>query len=88
MPLAFVGRMALSNYVLQTFVFTGMVRLFHLYGKISMLTGAIICLILFVLQIIGSRWWLARYTYGPLEWVWRCLTYGSRIPLRKKQVLK
>lgn len=88
MPLAFVGRMALSNYVLQTFVFTGMVRLFHIYGKISMLTGAIICLILFVLQIIGSRWWLARYTYGPLEWVWRCLTYGLRIPLRKKQVLK
>lgn len=86
MPLAFAGRMALSNYLVQTIVFVGFVRLFHAYGMVSLLTGTILCLVLFALQMMWSRWWLAHYRYGPLEWVWRCLTYGAWIPLKKNQI--
>jgi uncharacterized protein len=39
-------------------------------------------LIIFTLQIIYSRWWLARFRFGPCEWLWRSLTYGKRQPMR------
>jgi uncharacterized protein len=34
-------------------------------------------------MLAWSRPWLARYRFGPLEWVWRCLTYWRRFPLRR-----
>ena len=34
-------------------------------------------------QVVTSRWWLHRFRYGPLEWVWRMLTYGEWLPLAK-----
>ena len=39
-------------------------------------------IIIFVLQVIASRAWLTRFRFGPLEWLWRSLTYGKRQPLR------
>jgi uncharacterized protein len=78
--LAAVGRMALSNYLMQTLVF-----LFVLYGfglGALRIAGAAFCLALavlvFALQIGVSLWWLRRFRYGPMEWVWRYLTYGRR----------
>jgi uncharacterized protein len=78
--LAAVGRMALSNYLMQTLVF-----LFVLYGfglGALPIAGAGFCVALtvvaFALQIGISRWWLARFRYGPMEWGWRYLTYGRR----------
>lgn len=75
-----VGRMALSNYLMQTLVF-----LFVLYGfglGALPVAGAGFCVALavtvFALQIGISRWWLARYRYGPMEWGWRYLTYGRK----------
>ncbi|MCB9182400.1 MAG: DUF418 domain-containing protein [Flavobacteriales bacterium] len=38
----------------------------------------------FVVEVIWSRWWLARFQYGPFEWVWRSLTYGRVMPMRKR----
>jgi uncharacterized protein len=38
--------------------------------------------VIFAAQVWASRIWLARYRYGPMEWLWRSLTYGSRQPLR------
>jgi len=35
------------------------------------------------LMLLWSKPWLDRYRYGPLEWLWRCLTYGRRFPLRR-----
>jgi uncharacterized protein len=79
-----VGQMALTNYVMQSFFF-----LFVLYGfGLGLLpwNGATFslafALALFAFQIAFSRWWLARYRFGPLEWVWRSLTYGERQPMR------
>ena len=38
-------------------------------------------------QLAAGRAWLSRFHYGPLEWLWRMLTYGAAIPLRKAQSL-
>lgn len=83
--LAPVGRMALSNYLLQTVV---CVTIFYGYGfgqfgKIGAVTGTLIAFTIFICQIILSTLWLKYFNYGPMEWIWRQLTYQKRLPLRK-----
>jgi uncharacterized protein len=81
-PLTYVGRMAFTNYIVHslvcTFVFYGWGL--GLYNKVGPAAGAALGLALFGLQIPLSRWWLGRYRFGPLEWLWRTLTYGERQP--------
>jgi len=77
--------MALSNYLMHSvagvIAFYGLG--FGLFGRLS-LTGAVIAaLAFFMLQIVVSRWWLGRASFGPAEWVWRMLTYGRRFPLMR-----
>jgi uncharacterized protein len=88
-PMATVGRMPLTNYLMQTLIAT---TLFHgwgfgLWGKVgNALDLALAICIFFVVQVPFSRWWLAHYELGPLEWLWRRLTYGrsslKRVPQR------
>ncbi|MDF2679656.1 MAG: hypothetical protein K0R47_846 [Brevibacillus sp.] len=80
-----VGRMALTNYLGQTLISVAIVRVFHLYGEASMGVGLLICLIVLPLQISASKWWLSRYRYGPAEWVWRCFTYASVMPMKRSE---
>ena len=77
------GRMALSNYLAQSVVGT-----FIYYGwglgylaEIRNVYALGLGLIIIVGQMLLSAWWLQRYHYGPLEWLWRCATYGRRMPL-------
>ncbi|MEJ2707957.1 MAG: M20/M25/M40 family metallo-hydrolase [Anaerolineales bacterium] len=82
-PLSSVGRMALSNYLLQSVVAT---LIFYnyglgLYGQISPTVGLILTTIIYIGQIRLSNWWFSRYQFGPMEWVWRTLTYGRRQPI-------
>jgi uncharacterized protein len=82
--LAPVGRMALTNYVLQSII---CVTIFYGYGfgrfgRIGALAGTLLALGIFVLQILISSLWLKYFAYGPLEWIWRQLTYRKRINLR------
>ncbi|MEM9665775.1 MAG: DUF418 domain-containing protein [Bacteroidota bacterium] len=81
MRLAPVGRMALTNYLLQTVIcmvlFYGLG--FGLYGQVGTAAATAIGLAIFVVQVPLSQWWLGRYRFGPAEWVWRRLTY--RVPL-------
>ena len=42
---------------------------------------------IYLAQLVASRAWLGRFQYGPLEWLWRMLTYGTAIPLRKRAVV-
>jgi uncharacterized protein len=82
-----VGQMAFSNYIAQsllcTFLFYGFGL--GLFAKLeryqTLLLVPVICALLYYL----SSWWLARYHYGPLEWLWRALTYGQLPPFRKKR---
>lgn len=82
--LAPVGRMALTNYLLQTviclFIFYGFGL--GLYGKIGAATATLIAFGIFLFQILTSSLWLKYFSYGPMEWIWRQLTYRRRIRLR------
>jgi uncharacterized protein len=78
-----VGRMALTNYVLQ---FPVLAVLFDNYAfgvkALSPLLALLVAVILFSVLVIFSRWWLARFRLGPAEWVLRSITYGRLQPLR------
>ena len=83
-----VGRMALTNYLSQTVV---MLLIFYPYGggligTTGPAAGLAIAVGLFVVQMVWSRLWLAQFQFGPLEWVWRSLTYGIRPPMRIKRL--
>lgn len=84
-PLAAVGRMALTNYLLHSLVFTTIANSYGLglYGKIHPAQGLALCFAFFALQLPFSVWWLRRHQYGPAEWLWRSLTYGERQPWLK-----
>ncbi len=72
-----VGRMALSNYIMQSLigllVFTGVG--FGLYAQLNRLELLGVVLLVWGFQLCVSSLWLSRFRYGPLEWLWRCLTY-------------
>ncbi len=79
--LAPYGRMALSNYLLQSLIGT-----FILYGWGLGLLGEVhqwqmflISLVVIFLQVALSKRWLAHFYYGPLEWLWRCGTYFKKV---------
>ncbi|MDQ3115103.1 MAG: DUF418 domain-containing protein [Verrucomicrobiota bacterium] len=81
-----VGRMALTNYVGQSVICA-----LIFYGPGLGLGGTIgptlylpIGLAVYLLQIAFSRFWLDRFQFGPLEWLWRMLTYGRSFPLTKR----
>jgi len=88
-PLAPVGRMALSNYLMQsvicTLIFYGYG--FGLFGEFSPTVGLILSISIYLSQIRFSAWWMERYQFGPMEWLWRSLTYGKRQPLQHGQTL-
>jgi uncharacterized protein len=85
--LAPVGRMALTNYLLQTVI---CVLIFYGYGfgqfgRFGATTATLIALAIFLFQILMSALWLKYFSYGPMEWIWRQLTYRQRINLRLKR---
>ncbi|MBY0282668.1 MAG: DUF418 domain-containing protein [Sphingomonas sp.] len=84
---AAAGRMAFSNYLGTSLL---MMPIFHgwglgLYGELNRieLFGVVLCV--WALMLGWSKPWLARFRYGPLEWLWRCLTYGKRFPFRRAE---
>jgi uncharacterized protein len=82
------GRMALTSYLTQTVVIT---LLFAPYGfgltSLATTMQLLFCLAFFFLfQVPVSHWWLARYQYGPAEWLWRSATYGAAQPMRRPPV--
>ncbi|MBA9025229.1 DUF418 domain-containing protein [Peribacillus huizhouensis] len=84
-PLANVGRLSMSNYLLQSIIGTLLFYSygFGLYGKISFTTGVVLVVVIYFLQLILSTIWLKHYYMGPVEYVWRFATYGTR-PMMKK----
>ncbi|MDG6108312.1 DUF418 domain-containing protein [Dactylosporangium aurantiacum] len=74
------GRLALTNYLLQSVVFTTVYYSygFGLYGRVGAATGAALAVVLYLAQLAASRWWLARFGAGPVERLLRRATYGGR----------
>jgi uncharacterized protein len=83
-PLAAVGRMALTNYLLQSLICTTIFYSYGLglFGQVGPAAGVLLSVAIYTLQIALSRWWLRRFRFGPMEWLWRSLTYRRRQPLR------
>jgi len=84
--LAAVGRMALTNYLLQTFICT---TIFYghglgFFGMATRVHQAFVVLSVWVVLLLVSPWWLKRFRYGLFEWLWRSLTYWSLLPLRRQ----
>lgn len=82
-PLAPTGRMALTNYLSQSVIGT---LFFYGYGfghwGLGRAWQLVFVLVVFGLQMVFSHWWLARFRFGPMEWLWRWATYGQRPAMR------
>lgn len=84
-PFSYVGRMALTNYILQSgfglFLFTNLG--FALYQTLEPVECFMLAIAIFGIQVLFSKLWLVHFKYGPLEWLWRCGSYLSLFSLRR-----
>ena len=87
LPFAAVGRMALTDYLLQSLICTLFfdATISGLYGKIGPAAALIPTVLLYAAQVVFSNWWLSRYRFGPMEYLWRMLTYGKMPAVRKSR---
>ncbi|MFN2437966.1 MAG: DUF418 domain-containing protein [Chitinophagaceae bacterium] len=83
-----VGQMAFTNYLMQSFLcglfFYGIG--FGFFGKLQRYELYYVVLAVWIIQITWSHIWLKYFRFGPLEWLWRSLTYWKKQPLRKKDL--
>jgi uncharacterized protein len=83
------GRMALTNYVAQSaicmLIFRGVGL--EMGGTVGPTLYLPIGIAIYAIQLAVSRVWLGRFQYGPLEWLWRMLTYGAAVPFLKTRQL-
>lgn len=72
------GRLALTNYIGQSILCTSIFYNYGLglYGQVGALLSVFLAVVIFLIQLWFSKFWLARFSFGPLEWLWRLLTYG------------
>jgi len=84
--LAPAGRMALTNYLLQSVICTTIFYSygFGLYDKVGPAACIILTILVYMIQVPLSIWWLKRFQFGPMEWLWRSLTYWRVQPMRKE----
>jgi uncharacterized protein len=87
-PFAAVGRMALTDYLMQSLVCT--LFFYHTgtgwFGRVGPAMALIPTVVLYALQVVFSNWWLGRYRFGPMEWLWRGMTYGRFPALRRGEM--
>jgi uncharacterized protein len=77
-----VGRMAFTNYVAQS-IAMGLIFYGYglgLFGRIGLGSGLALVLAIYAVQVLASHWWLRRFRFGPLEWLWRTMMYGAAPP--------
>jgi uncharacterized protein len=83
--LAPVGQMALTNYLLESIICT---LIFYgyglaLFGQVGAAWGIALSIVIYLLLIPFSHWWMKRFRYGPAEWLWRSMTYLKRQPMKR-----
>ncbi|AJY74839.1 DUF418 domain-containing protein [Paenibacillus beijingensis] len=76
-PFQYAGRMTLTNYLLQSVISIVVFAGFGLYLKLNLVMVVGYCFVVILAEIGFSRWWMSRFPFGPMEWVWRRLTYGK-----------
>ena len=81
-----LGRMTLTNYLVQTIVY--LIIFYNIgFGLLGSFSFSIVWLGVFIVYFLQgqfSKWWLSKFTYGPIEWIWRQLTYRKKFPIRKR----
>lgn len=85
---AAIGQTALSNYILQSVlcasIFYGFSFGLGLFGSVERTGQLLVVFAVWAIQLLISPLWLKRFQYGPLEWLWRSLTYWHMQPMRRK----
>ena len=83
-PIAAAGRMALTNYLMQSVICTTLCYSygFGWYGSLGRAAGMGVAVVIYSAQVLWSLYWLKRFRFGPAEWLWRTLTYGKPQPMR------
>jgi len=78
-----LGRMAFSNYLAQSVICSWIFYGYGLgqFGRLGAAATLAIGILVYGAQAMFSAWWLRRYRYGPVEWLWRSLMYGSWQPM-------
>lgn len=82
---AIIGKMTLTNYMMQNLlgvlIFSGFGL--GIWNTKPLWIYLLLAIVIYILQIYFSKWWLSKYNYGPVEWIWRQLSYRKRLPLKK-----
>jgi uncharacterized protein len=85
--LSYPGRLSLTNYVVQVAVLETVFASSTPMMGLNRWTGLVGVVVVFATQVVFSRWWIARFRYGPLEWVWRSMTFARLEPLRRERTI-
>jgi uncharacterized protein len=87
--LASVGRMALTNYLMQSVIGSLVFYGYGLgmYGSVDRVGQQAIVAGVWAAQLVWSPWWLSRFRFGPAEWAWRSLTYWRLQPMRAERAI-
>lgn len=85
--LANAGRMALTNYLCQTLICTTIFYWygFGLFGTFNDVQRLGVVLAVYAVELAWSSWWLARFRFGPMEWLWRTITYWKIQPMKREE---
>lgn len=79
-----VGQMALTNYIMQTVIMMIIFYGFNLFNRVDAVYFIPIVLAVFAVQIIYSHLWMKVFKFGPLEWIWRTVTYLKILPIKRR----
>jgi len=89
-PLASVGKTGLTSYLMQTFF--GLLLFysfgFHLFAVTTPAINALLAILIFAIQAVLAKWWLSNFNYGPVEWLWRSLTFLTFQPMVRRPVMQ
>lgn len=81
-----VGRMSVTNYMMQGLI--GVTLFYGFGGNLAVQLSFFQCMFVgfavYAVQVLYSNWWMSRCYYGPMEWIWRILTWMRPVPLRRK----
>ena len=86
--LQLIGKMTLTNYLVQNFIsiflFSGFGFGFAFNHRLAAGYYYLFAIVIYVAQVYFSKWWLTKFYYGPVEWIWRQLSYGKRLAIKIK----
>ena len=86
-PLRHAGQMALTNYITANAIGMWFFSGYGLgyWGQVPRAGQVVFVVVVFAMQMVFSWWWLSRFRYGPLEWIWRAITYWQAPSLRRRE---